>query len=136
METISNDLHRSPDQIQQMHDVRIAARKLCSCRLRFLRCALVESGSVHGPAEKPHPNPQRLGGLNDSEFAVPGSWVIRANMRCEFFVTLRLEVAHHFIEGSAAGRSRRLEPPATFGAAKPSKTLLLDPYQRPHGLEF
>ena len=52
----------------------------------------------------------------------------------EFFVALQLEVAHHFIERSAAGRTRRLEPPATFRATKTPKTLPFNPYQLPaHG---
>jgi len=55
-------------------------------------------------------------------------------MQREFLVALQLEVAHHLIERSAAGRTRRLEPPATFGATKTPKTLLLNPYQLPaHG---
>jgi hypothetical protein len=52
-------------------------------------------------------------------------------MQREFLVALQLEVAHHLIERSAAGRTRRLEPPATFGATKTPKTLLLNPYQLP-----
>jgi len=64
-----------------------------------------------------------------------GSWVIGANMQCKLFVALQLEVAHHFIEGCAAGRSGRHEPPATLGATKTSETLLLNPYQLPpHGI--
>jgi hypothetical protein len=60
--------------------------------------------------------------------------VIGANMGSEFFVALRLEVAHHFIESCADGRTGGFEPPATFGAAKTPKTLLLNPYQLPaHG---
>jgi hypothetical protein len=62
------------------------------------------------------------------------SGVIVANMGCELFVALQLEVAHHFSERRAGRRSRRFEPPATFGATKTPKTLLLDPYQFPaHG---
>jgi hypothetical protein len=57
--------------------------------------------------------------------------VIGANMGCEFFVALQLEVAHHFIERFADGRTRRFEAPATFGTSKASKTLLLGPYQLP-----
>jgi len=65
---------------------------------------------------------------------VLGSWVIGANMGCKLFVALRLEVAHHFIERFADGRTRRFEPPATFGATKTPKTLLLKPYELPaHG---
>jgi hypothetical protein len=57
-------------------------------------------------------------------------------MRRKLLVALRLEVAHHFIEVSALGRSRTFESPATFGAAKTSKTLLLNPYQLAvHGRE-
>ena len=60
--------------------------------------------------------------------------VIGANMRCELFVAQQLEVAHHFIERCAGGRTRRFEPPATFGATKTPKTLLLNPCQLPaHG---
>jgi hypothetical protein len=56
-------------------------------------------------------------------------------MQREVFVALQLEVPHHFIERCAGGRSRRLEPPATFGATKTPKTLLLNPHQVPaHGL--
>lgn len=52
----------------------------------------------------------------------------------KLLVAMRLEVAHHFIEGSSARRFRWLEPPAAFGAAETSKTWFLDPYQLPgHG---
>jgi hypothetical protein len=62
---------------------------------------------------------------------------IGANMQGKLFVALQLEVAHHFIEGRAGGRTRRLEPPATFGATKTPKTLLFNPYQLPtHGAEI
>ena len=54
--------------------------------------------------------------------------VIGANMQRKLSVALQLEVAHHFIERSAAGRTRWLEPPATIGAAKTPKTLLLNPH--------
>jgi hypothetical protein len=57
--------------------------------------------------------------------------VIGANMGCKLFVALELEVAHHFIERFAGGRTRGFEPPATFGATKTLKTLLLNPYQLP-----
>ena len=50
-------------------------------------------------------------------------------MQCKLFVALQLEVAHHFIERCAGERTRRLEPPATFGATKTPKTLLLNPVQ-------
>ena len=60
--------------------------------------------------------------------------VIGANMGCKLFVALQLEVAHHFIEGCAGGRTGRSEPPATFGATKTPKMGLLNPYQFPaHG---
>src|ERR1700730_18553246 len=52
-------------------------------------------------------------------------------MECKLFVTLQLEVAHHFIERSAGERARRFEPPATFGATKTPKMLSLNPYQLP-----
>jgi hypothetical protein len=68
------------------------------------------------------------------EICVLGSGMIGANMQCELSVALQLEVAHHFVERCADGRSRRLEPPATFGATKTPKTLLLNPHQLPpHG---
>ena len=60
-----------------------------------------------------------------------GSWVIGANMQCKLFVALQLEVAHHFIERCAGGRTRRFEPPATFGATKTPKTRLFNPHQFP-----
>jgi hypothetical protein len=60
--------------------------------------------------------------------------VIGANMGCKLFVALRFEVAHHFIERRPGRLSRSLEPPATFGATKTPKTLLLNPNQLPaHG---
>jgi len=52
-------------------------------------------------------------------------------MQFELFVSLQLEVSHHFVERCAGERSRRLKPPATFGATKTSKTLLVNPYQVP-----
>jgi len=53
----------------------------------------------------------------------------------KLFVALQLEVAHHFVETCASGRTGRFEPPATFGAPKTHKTLLLNPIQLPaHGL--
>jgi hypothetical protein len=55
-------------------------------------------------------------------------------MQFELFVSLQLEVAHHFIERCAGKRSGRFEPPSTFGATKTPKTLLVNPYQVPdHG---
>jgi len=63
--------------------------------------------------------------------------VIGTNMGCELFVALQLEVAHHFLERRAGERSRRFEPPVTFGTTKAPKTLLVNPYQLPaHGGEF
>jgi len=60
--------------------------------------------------------------------------VIGANMGRKFFVELQPEAELHFLERCAGGRIRRLEPPATFGATKPSKTRLLDPHHLPpHG---
>jgi hypothetical protein len=58
-------------------------------------------------------------------------WVIGANMRRKLFVALQLEVAHHFIERWADDRARSFEPPATLGATKTPKMLLLNPYQLP-----
>jgi hypothetical protein len=57
--------------------------------------------------------------------------VLGANMGYKLFVALQLEVAHHFIERFAGGRTRGFEPPATFGATKTLQTLLLNPYQLP-----
>jgi len=55
-------------------------------------------------------------------------------MGCKLFVALQLDVAHQFIERFAGGRTRGFEPPATFGATKTPKALLLNPYQVPaHG---
>lgn len=55
-------------------------------------------------------------------------------MGCKLSIAPYLEVVHHFIERCAGGRTRRLEPPATFGATKSPKTRLLNPYQLPaHG---
>src|SRR6202021_3725926 len=59
------------------------------------------------------------------------SGVLGALMPRKLLVAMRLEVAHHFIEGSSARRFRWLEPPAAFGAAETSKTWFLDPYQLP-----
>jgi hypothetical protein len=57
-------------------------------------------------------------------------------MQYKLSVALQLEVAHHFIERCAGERSMRFEPPATFGATKTLKTLLLNPYQSPaHGCQ-
>jgi hypothetical protein len=55
--------------------------------------------------------------------------MVGANMGCKLFVALQLEVAHHFIESCAGGLSRTFEPPATFGATKAPKAVLLNPYQ-------
>lgn len=61
--------------------------------------------------------------------------VIGADMGCKLFVALQLEVAHHFIERRACGRTRGAEPPTTLGATKTPKTLLVNPYQlSAHGL--
>ncbi len=55
-------------------------------------------------------------------------------MQCKLFVSLELEVAHHFIERCASGCTRGFESPATFGATKTPKTLLFNPHQFPiHG---
>ena len=54
--------------------------------------------------------------------------VIGANMGRKRFVELQPEVELHFFERCAGGRIRRFESPATFGATKPPKTRLLDPY--------
>jgi hypothetical protein len=60
--------------------------------------------------------------------------VLGATMGCKLFVALQLEVTHQFIERFAGGRTRGFEPPATFGATKTLKTLLLNPHQLPaHG---
>lgn len=68
-----------------------------------------------------------LGLLLPSRFGVIGAKVGR-----KLFVTLPPEVFLHLIERCAQGRIGRFEPPATFGATKPPKTLLLNPYQLPH----
>jgi len=60
-----------------------------------------------------------------------GSCVIGANMQCKLFVALRLEVAHHFIESCASGRTRGFEAPATFGTPKTPKTRFFNPHQCP-----
>jgi hypothetical protein len=55
-------------------------------------------------------------------------------MGCKLFVALQLEVAHHFIERCALGRTRGFEPPGTLGTTKTPKTRLLKPYHLPaHG---
>ena len=60
--------------------------------------------------------------------------VIGANMGGKLFVEPQPEVELHFFERCAGGRIRSFEPPATFGATKPPKTRLLDPYHvPPHG---
>jgi hypothetical protein len=60
--------------------------------------------------------------------------VIGANMGCKLFVALQLEVAHHFVERLAGGRTTGFEPPATFRATKTPKTHFINPYQLPaHG---
>jgi len=50
-------------------------------------------------------------------------------MQCKLFVSLQLEVAHHFIERYAGGRTGGFEPPITFGAAKAPKMLLFNPHE-------
>ena len=50
-------------------------------------------------------------------------------MQSKFLIALHLEVAHHFGERCTAGRTGRLEPPATVGATKTSKMPLINPYQ-------
>lgn len=57
--------------------------------------------------------------------------VIAAKMGFKIPVALRLEVAHHLVEGCARGRTSRVEPPAAFGATKAPKILLLNPYHFP-----
>src|ERR1017187_4308849 len=55
-------------------------------------------------------------------------------MGCKLFVALQLEVAHHFVERLAGGRTSGFEPPATFRATKTPKTHFINPYQLPaHG---
>src|SRR5271167_4422693 len=65
-----------------------------------------------------------------SELPIPFG-VVGANMGCKLSVALQLEGAHHFLERCARRRTRRLEPPPTFGATKSPKQLLLNPYQFP-----
>jgi hypothetical protein len=50
-------------------------------------------------------------------------------MQSKFLVALQLEVTHHFAERCAAGRTGRLEPPATVGATKTSEMHLINPHQ-------
>jgi hypothetical protein len=74
--------------------------------------------------------------LRKLSWVLAGS-VIGANMGFKVFVTLQLEVAHHFIERLAFRRTGRFEPPSTIGATKAPKTLQLNPYQLPaHGYLF
>ena len=55
-------------------------------------------------------------------------------MGSKLFVEPQPEVEFHFFERCSGGRIRSFEPPATFGATKPPKTRLLDPYHLPrHG---
>jgi len=55
-------------------------------------------------------------------------------MGSKLFVELPPDVELHFLERCVGGRIRKFEPPATFGATKPPKTRLLDPYHLPpHG---
>jgi hypothetical protein len=62
------------------------------------------------------------------ELVLPNPFgVLGANMGYKLFVALQLEVAHHFIERLAGGRTGGFEPPATFGATKTLKTLFLNP---------
>lgn len=72
-------------------------------------------------------------GLNDSHFLSVsfGSWVIGANMGRKLFVALQLEDAHHFVEGSAGERTRRLESPPAFGAPKTTEMRIFNPYELP-----
>src|ERR1700675_588930 len=80
-------------------------------------------------------NPERRPAQYVLGLVLPSSFgVIGASMGCKLFVALQLEVAHHFIEGCAGRRTGGFEPPATLGATKTPKTLLLNPYQHPaHG---
>ena len=114
----------------------------------------VTAETLAGGDQKPHPvSPKngatRMGrpleltcereatGLTCSELVLLAPLVIGANVLGELFVALRLEVAHHFIEGWAGGRTRGLEPPATFGTPKTAKKRLLNPYQiAVHGRRF
>jgi hypothetical protein len=76
-------------------------------------------------------------GLKYSEFVLVGPGVIGANMQGKLFVALQLEVAHHFTEGCAGGRTRRLELPAAFRTPKTAKPRLINPHQPPaHGCPF
>ena len=71
---------------------------------------------------------------NYSAFLLPcvfRSGMIGANMRGKRFVALQFEFAHHFIEGFAGWRLRRVEDPSALGATPTSKTLLFNPYLLP-----
>jgi hypothetical protein len=60
--------------------------------------------------------------------------MIGTNVGNKLFVALFSKIILHFFERFAGGLCQRLEPPATFGATKPPKAWLLDPYQFPcHG---
>jgi hypothetical protein len=74
--------------------------------------------------------------LNYSGSRVHGSRVIGANMGCKGFVALQLEVPHHFIQRIAAGRTRSVEQPATFGATKTPKQFFVDPDKPAGRLSF
>jgi hypothetical protein len=72
-----------------------------------------------------------------SGFVIRARWVVGAHVQGKLFVAQQLEVAHHFIERCSCGRTRRREPPATFGATKTSKTRVLNPFQLPfHSRRF
>jgi hypothetical protein len=52
-----------------------------------------------------------------------------ANVRGKFFVTLQLEVPHHFLKRFASGRIGIVEQPGAFRATPTMKTVLFDPYE-------
>ena len=63
--------------------------------------------------------------------SVLASGVFGASVRSKRFVALHFIVPHHFIEGFAGGRLRRVEDPSAFGATPTPKTLPFNPYLLP-----
>jgi hypothetical protein len=116
----------SPDKLLLALALKLRATALLSLAISgtVLEMLLGDRGAITG-----RPAQCVLGLLLPILFGVIG-----ANMGRKLFVALRLEVAHHFIEGCAGGHIKRIESPSTLGAAKTPKTLLLNPYQLPaHG---
>jgi hypothetical protein len=64
-----------------------------------------------------------------SVLAFCASGMVGTNMHSKLLVALQFKVAHHFSEGVAGGRARRVEDPSALGATKTLKTRLVNPYQ-------